>query len=239
MCGRFASTLPPELVARLFATRNALPNLGPNWNTAPTQEALVVRRHPETAERHLDALSWGLLPSWTKDPVHAKRPINARAETVSKLPTFRGAFAKRRAIVVIEAFYEWRRPGGQLKQPFAIARGDGSPLALAGLWEGFKGATGEITRTFCIVTTSSNRLMERVHDRMPVVLQPADWPLWLGEAEGDPAMLLRPADEDVLRLWPISTAVNAVRNNGPDLLAPLQTIAAPPPSDAPPGANSA
>ncbi len=104
MCGRFPSTLPPELVARLFATRNALPNLGPNWNTAPTQEALVVRRHPETAERHLDALKWGLLPSWTKDPVHAKRPINARAETVSKLPTFRGAFAKRRAIVVIEAF---------------------------------------------------------------------------------------------------------------------------------------
>ena len=239
MCGRFASTPPPELVARLFATRNALPNLGPNWNTAPTQEALVVRRHPETAERHLDALKWGLLPSWTKDPVHAKRPINARAETVSKLPTFRGAFAKRRAIVVIEAFYEWRRPEGQPKQPFAIARGDGSPLALAGLWEGFKGATGEITRTFCIVTTSSNRLMEMVHDRMPVVLQPADWPLWLGEAEGDPATLLRPADEDVLRLWPISTAVNAVRYNGPDLLAPLQTIEAPPPSDAPPGANSA
>ena len=239
MCGRFASTIPPELVAGLFSTRNAVPNLGPNWNTAPTQEALVVRRHPETAERHLDALKWGLLPAWTKDPDHARRPINARAETVAQLPTFRGAFAKRRAIVVMEAFYEWRRPEKQPKQPFAIARADGSPLGLAGLWEGFKGASGEVIRTFCLLTTSSNQLMGTIHDRMPVVLQPADWPLWLGETEDDPARLLRSADEDVLRLWPISTAVNAVRNNGPDLLALLQTPDAPPPSDARAGANPA
>ncbi|NPD66304.1 SOS response-associated peptidase (plasmid) [Lichenicola cladoniae] len=239
MCGRFASTIPPELVAKLFATSNAVPNLGSNWNTAPTQQALVVRRHPETAERHLDALKWGLLPAWTKDPDHARRPINARAETVAQLPTFRGAFAKRRAIVVMEAFYEWRRPEKQPKQPFAIARADGSPLALAGLWEGFKEASGEIIRTFCLLTTSSNELMGTVHDRMPVVLQPADWPLWLGETEGDPATLLRSADEDVLKLWPISTAVNAVRNNGPELLAPLQAPDAPPPSGAPAGANPA
>ncbi len=106
MCGRFASTLPPELIARLFATRNLLPNLGPNWNTAPSQEALVVRRHPDTGERHLDALKWGLLPSWTKDAAKAKRPINARAETATQLPSFRGAFAKRRAIIPVAAFYE-------------------------------------------------------------------------------------------------------------------------------------
>ncbi len=239
MCGRFASTLAPELIARLFATRNLLPNLGPNWNTAPSQEALVVRRHPDTGERHLDALKWGLLPSWTKDTAKAKRPINARSETAAQLPTFRGAFAKRRAIIPVAAFYEWRRPEGQPKQPYAIARTDGSPLALAGLWEGYKWASGEVTRTFSILTTTANRLMQTVHDRMPVVLEASNWPLWLGEAEGDPSILLHPAAEDVLRLWPISTSVNAVRNNGPDLLAPFQEPDAPEPSDAPAGLNPA
>lgn len=150
-----------------------------------------------------------------------------------------GRLAKRRTIVVIEALYGLRRPEGQPKQPFAIARADGSPLALAGLWEGFKGATGEVTRTLCILTTSSSRLMQTVHDWMSAVLQPADWPLWLGETEDDPATLLRSADEDMLKLWPISAAVDAVRNNGPDLLAPLQTSEAPTPSDAPHGANPA
>ncbi len=239
MCGRFASTLPPELIARLFATRNALPNLGPNWNTAPSQKALVVRRHPDTGERHLDALKWGLLPSWSKDAAKAKRPINARSETVAQLPTFRGAFAKRRAITPVAAFYEWYRPKGQPKQPFAIARADGSPLALSGLWEGYMWASGEVTQTFSILTTTANRLMQTVHDRIPVVLQASEWPLWLGEAEGEPSSLLHPAGEDVLRLWPISTVVNAVRNNGPDLLAPLQASEAPEPSDAPAGPNPA
>ena len=119
MCGRFASDLPPELVARLFGARN-----------------------PETGERNLDALTWGLMPSWTKDR-KALRPINARAETVAKLPTFREAFAKRRAIVPVTAFYEWRSREGEPKQPFAIGRADRSPLALAGLWEGWKGADGK------------------------------------------------------------------------------------------------
>ena len=142
MCGRFASTLPPELVARLFATRNALPNLGPNWNTAPTQEALVVRRHPETAERHLDALKWGLLPSWTKDPVHAKRPINARRRNGVQTPNLSGRLRQAAGNRGDRGVLRVATTGGQPKQPFAIARGDGSPLALAGLWEGFKGATG-------------------------------------------------------------------------------------------------
>ena len=221
MCGRFASDLPPELVARIFRARNALTNLAPNWNTAPTQQAMVVRRHPETGERSLDALTWGLMPSWTKDP-KAQKPINARAETVARLPTFRQAFAKRRGIVPITAFYEWRRHEGEPKQPFAIARADGSPLALAGLWEGWKGADGEVVRSFCILTTAANAAMQSVHDRMPVILEPADWSTWLGEVEGEPGTLLRPAAEEVLRLWAVSTSVNSVRNNGADLLKPLQ-----------------
>ena len=164
MCDRFTSTSAPELLARLFATRNALPNLGPNWNTAPSQAALVVRRHPDTGERTLAALKWGLLPGWTKDAATARRPGNARSETVAKLPSFRGAYAKRRAIVPVEAFYEWRRRDGQSKQPFASARADGSPLALAGLWEDYRWPSGEVTRTFSVFATTANRLMRSVHD---------------------------------------------------------------------------
>lgn len=220
MCGRFASTLPPELIARLFHTRNAWPNLGPSWNTAPSQEALVVRRHPQTGERHLDALKWGLLPYWTKDPATARRPINARAETVASTGMFRDAFARRRCLVPCFAFYEWIRHRLP-RTPYAFRRVDGGPVVFAGLWESFTWPTGEITRTFCFITTTPNALMAPIHDRMPVVLNEADWPAWLGEQEGEPASLLRPAGEDVLEAWPISTRVNTPRENDPDLLTPL------------------
>ncbi len=239
MCGRFASTLPPELIARLFSTRGALPNAAANWNLAPSQDAIVVRRHPDTGERRLDLLKWGLLPSWTQGPALARRPINARSETVARLPSFRTAFEKRRALVPASAFYEWQARPGQPKQPYAIARADGRPMAFAGLWDGYKWASGEVTRSFCIITTAANRQMQALHDRMPVILEEEDWPVWLGEEEGDPQALLRPAADGVLRLWPVSTAVNAPRNNGPDLLDPLDAPDAPGPSDAPSGPNPA
>ena len=221
----------------MFGTRSALPNIARNWNTAPTQASMVVPVNPVTGERSLDALTWGLLPYCSKDP-KGQRSINARAETVAKLPTFRTAYVKPRGIVPISAFYEWKRDG-KAKQPFAIARADGTPLALAGLWEGWRGADGEIIRSFCVLTTSANRVMEAVHDRMPVILEPESWPVRLGEREGDVAALLKPAEEDVLRLWPVSTAVNAVRNNGAALLEPFAANQASPPSAAPPGPNPA
>jgi len=221
MCGRYASFLPPEAVARFFRTTNALPNIGPSWNVAPSQQAMVVRRHPETGERHLDLLQWGLLPYWTKEPAQARRPINAKAETIATSPMFRQAFAKRRALVPAGVFYEWRKTR-IAKQPFAIARSDRELLAFAGLWEGYRWPSGETTRSFCIITTGPNALMVPIHDRMPVVLEPADWPVWLGEADGDPATLLRPAADGVLRAWPISTRVNTPRNNTPDLLDELE-----------------
>jgi putative SOS response-associated peptidase YedK len=168
MCGRFAATLPPEQISRLFGTRNLLLNIGPNWNTAPTQEALVVRRHPDSGERHLDALKMGAAAELDegrgKSQAADQRPLGD-GHTTPHLP---GAFAKRRAIVPVEAFFEWRRPEREPKQPFAIARADGSPLALAGLWEGYRRPSGEVTGTFCILTTSSNRDMLNVHDRRGV-----------------------------------------------------------------------
>jgi len=144
MCGRYASFLPPEAVARFFQTTNALPNIGPSWNVAPSQQAMVVRRHPETGERHLDLLQWGLLPYWTKEPAQARRPINARAETIAASPMVRQAFAKRRALVPAGAFYEWRKTR-IAKQPLAIARSDGELLAFAGLWEGYRWPSGDPT----------------------------------------------------------------------------------------------
>jgi putative SOS response-associated peptidase YedK len=217
MCGRYASFLPAEAVARLFHTVNPLPNFPPTWNMAPTQDAIVVRHHPERGERHLDLLKWGLLPYFTKEPVHAKRPINARAETVATSGMFKSAFARRRCIVPADAFYEWKPVEGG-KQPYAIARQDGQPMAFAGLWEGFKWPDGTVLRTFTIITTYANEVVGELHDRMPVILEPEDWPTWLGEVTGDPAGLLKPAGDDVLKVWPVSKQVNSPRNNGAELL---------------------
>ena len=221
MCGRFASFLPAEAIARLFRTVNPPPNLPPSSNVAPSQNAMVVRRHPETGERHLDLLTWGLVPHWTKDLEAARKPINARAETVATSGMFRAALAARRCLLPANAFYEWKAtPSG--KQPYAIARQDGAPLAFAGLWEGWRASDGDVLRTFAIITTQANASMAALHDRMPAILEPADWPARLGEAEGDSVARLRPAAENVLRVWPISRAVNNVRNNGADLLDPVE-----------------
>ncbi len=220
MCGRYASKNSAEDLAERFHATGRLPRLSPSWNIAPSQEAPVIRRHPQTGERRLDLLRWGLLPHWTKDPKSARRPINARAETIASSTFFRDAFAARRAIVPADAFYEWKREGDQ-KQPFAAARADGDILAMAGLWEGWRGPEGEIVRSFVIVTTPANAEMAEVHDRMPAILEPADWEAWL---EGDPeaaSALLRPAPAATLRLWPVSRRVNAPTANGPELLAPL------------------
>ncbi len=146
MCGRYASLLPAEALRRIFRTVNLLPNIEPSWNVAPTQSAPVVRGHPEIGERHLDLLKWGLLHYCTKEPVRAQRPINARAETVSKSGMFRRAFEQRRAIVPADAFYEWKVVANG-KQPYAIARQDGQPTAFAGLWEGFRWPDGTVTRS--------------------------------------------------------------------------------------------
>ena len=219
MCGRYASFLPAEAIARLFATSNSLPNLPPSWNLAPSELALVVRRHPDTGERHLDALRWGLLPHFIKHAEHARRPINARAETVATAGMYRGAFARRRCLVPAAAFYEWKVIAGG-KQPYAIARADGGTLALGGIWESWRAPGGEVERSFAILTTRPNAEMAPLHNRMPVVVDSVDWPAWLGEAEADLATLLGPPPDGTLRAWPVSRAVNSTRNNGRELLEP-------------------
>jgi putative SOS response-associated peptidase YedK len=153
---------------------------------------------------------------WTKDLTAARRQANARAETIATAAMFRSAFAFRRCLVPADAWYEWQATVAG-KQPYAFARTNREPVALAGIWEGWKAeGTGKVLRS--LITTDANPLAATVHDRMPVVIAPEDWPLWLGEAEGDPASLLHPMSEGVLETWPISTAVNQVMNNTPELL---------------------
>lgn len=217
MCGRYASYTPPDAIRQFVRASNVAPNFAPSWNLAPTQAGLVVRCHPETAERHLDALAWGLIPHRPNGPKPAHRPINARAETLAKIAMFRGA---RRCLVAADAFYEWRRTKA-VTVPYAIARQDGEPLMLAGLWDACEGQDGEILRTYAIITTAANAMMTPIHNRMPVILERDAWPVWLGEAAGDHLAALRPAGEAVLRAVAVSRAVNSVRNNGAELLDPV------------------
>ncbi len=220
MCGRYGSYRPADDIRRIFGTVGPAPNVAANWNVAPTQPAMVVRRHPDSGERRLDLLSWGLVPHFTTDLKTARRPINARAETAAGSPMFREALARRRCLVPADVFYEWQSAEAG-KQPFAIARADGAPLAFAGLWEGWRGPDGAVLRSFTILTTSASSDLRMLHERMPVIVEAGDWPVWLGETEGEAAALMRPAGEAVLRFWPVGRAVNNVRNNGPDLIAPL------------------
>jgi len=180
----------------------------------------------------------GTGPHFTKDLKTARKPINARSETAGSSRMFRGALERRRCLVPADAFYEWRAmPDG--KQPYAIARQDGAPLAFAGLWEGWRAPDGIALRSFAILTTTANATMSALHDRMPVILEEEHWPVWLGECPGEPANLMQPAAHDVLHLWPVSRAVNSVRNNSADLLDRIDDPHAPVPSDAPPGQNPA
>ena len=216
MCGRYASYLPPEAIARLFGTVNPLPNLQPTWNLAPTDDAPVVRL-AANGDRHLDLLKWGLVPYFVNDLKTARKPINARSETVATSGMFKAAFAKRRCLIPASAYYEWRDdPEG--KTPFAVARVDGDPVVFAGIWEVWRSANGEELQTFSTITTDANQLLAVIQDRMPVIIEKVDWPVWLGETEGDVAALMRPAPENALRIWPVDKRVGNVKNDGPDLL---------------------
>ena len=224
MCGRVVQASPPDklglhIVEGLSPGDNRYGNVPPRYNGAPSQFLWVIRRNPETGERTLDLLRWGLVPSWCKDKPKPP-PINAKAETVAKLPMFRQAYARRRCIVPIDGFFEWRAERG-IKQPYAIAMKDRSPFGLAGLWENWKDpATGEWLRTFAVITTNANALVGTIHDRMPLILSPQDYDRWLSD-EPDPRELLRPFPAEPMTMWPVSTRVNTPKNDDPDILTPV------------------
>ena len=227
MCGRYFQQRGPAELARYFETVNPLPNTPPSFNRAPTQDALVIRRHPESGARHLDPLRWGLVPRWAKDASGAAKMINARSESIAEKPAFREAFAKRRCLVTADGFYEWRPED---KQPFAIALADGAPMALAGLWEGWRAPDGSILRSCTIITGEANAKLAAMHHRMPMILPREDWPRWLGEDPAEPAELLgllRPCPSERVIAWPVTRRVNKVAENDAGLLArdPLAVVA--------------
>jgi|SRR5579862_1633326 len=223
MCGRFVQKSPLGDIAVLFGATNPVPNMMPRYNAAPTDSLAVVRFNPQTGARALDLLRWGLVPLWAKDLSSGPKCINARRETVATNNIFRDAFERRRCLVPADGFYEWQKLGSKATQPWAIVPAGGL-FAFAGLWERWKNPVdGIIVRSFTIVTGQPNALCQPIHDRMPVILPQADWPLWLGESEADPAALidlLKPYPAELMRAYKIGPAVGNVRNDNAALLAP-------------------
>jgi len=222
MCGRIIQSSRPfrlAIVEGLDVSDSRMANIRPRYNAAPSQELLVIRQNHKTGERSLDLIKWGLVPHWCNDPKGGPKPINAKAESVSRLPMFRDAYALRRCIVPVDGFFEWRAiKGARAKQPYAIAMKDGSPFGLAGLWENWRNPrTAEWERTFAIITVPSNALVGQIHHRMPAILEPATYDRWLGP-EPDPRELLITHPSEPMMMWPISTRVNAPENDDPALL---------------------
>lgn len=224
MCGRFTLAAPASVLASLFDVQPE-PQLAPRFNIAPTQPVAIVRMNQDGTARAWTHVRWGLIPSWAKDPSIGARMINARSETVADKPSFRAAYKRRRCLVPTDGFYEWKKVAGG-KQPYHITVNQGQPFAIAGLWESWHGPDGMDLQTCTLLTTEANALMRPLHDRMPVILAPEDYEMWLTTDGEDPTELsllrhlLRPFDAAPMTAIPVSTYVNNVRNEGPACIAP-------------------
>lgn len=221
-------------MAQLFAAQpaNDLPEV-PNYNVCPTNSVHVVQAG--AAGRRLTAMRWGFLPDWYKTPTDGPLLINARAETISEKPAFAKASRDRRCLFPASGFYEWTRTSEGARLPWYFSRRDGAPLAFAGIWQPW-GQDG--IATCALVTTGANEGVSAVHHRMPLVLEPEHWALWLGEEGHGAARLMQPGPEDVLRWHRVATVVNSNRAEGCDLIEPLLEEAAPaqpPPATDPQG----
>jgi putative SOS response-associated peptidase YedK len=222
MCGRFTLIMPGEAVAELFQLPE-VPTLAPRYNIAPTQPVAAVRVSRDSGQRELTHFHWGLIPRWAKDPSIGSRMINARSETAAEKPSFRAAIKYRRCLVPADGFYEWQKLNGK-KQPVRVQASDGNLFAIAGLWEHWSSPDGSEIESCTLLTTSPNELLAQVHNRMPVLVAPENFDLWLDPAAqhaGEVQHLLKPYPADEMTFYPVSTHVNNPRNDDPRCIEPL------------------
>ncbi len=215
MCGRYRLSRRKQIVEEHFDTVSGEEEWTPRYNIAPTQPIPVIRQNPKEPVRELSLVRWGLIPSWAKDSSVAAKMINARSETASTKPAFRDALKFRRCLIPADGFYEWAKTA-KGKQPYCFEVNDGGLFAFAGLWDRWKDPSGKLVETCSILTTTPNALTAPVHDRMPVILDPDAYDLWL-----DPGMtnvvaaseLLKSYDARLMRCYPVSNQVNRAEND--------------------------
>ncbi|MBN1991911.1 MAG: SOS response-associated peptidase [Anaerolineae bacterium] len=224
MCGRFSLATNQKKLAESFAEFKLPEEMAPRHNIAPSQPVAVVANN---GQGQVEFFQWGLVPAWAKDPAVGNRLINARSETLAEKPSFKNAYKRRRCLVLADGFYEWRKePNSKAKTPMYIQLLSKEPFAFAGLWESWHGADGSHLLSCTIITTTPNELMADIHNRMPVLLPPETYPLWLDPAERNPAELkelLKPYPAAQMIAYPVSKVVNNPRNDTPDCITPLPT----------------
>jgi putative SOS response-associated peptidase YedK len=224
MCGRYRLSRRKQVIEEYFETVSDEPDWTPRYNIAPTQPVPVIRQHPKEPVRQLSLLRWGLIPSWAKDMSGAAIMINARAETASTKPAFRDALDSRRCLIPADGFYEWQKTV-KTKQPYCFEVNEGQLFAFAGIWDRWKDASGQWVKSCSILTTTPNAVTSAVHDRMPVILDPDCYDLWL-----DPGMhdvravsdMLKPYDARMMRRYPVSSRVNHVANDDERCSTPVK-----------------
>jgi putative SOS response-associated peptidase YedK len=221
MCGRYRLTSKERYIAEHFDLEESEVHWTPRYNIAPTQEAAIVRQDRKQPKRKFSLMRWGLIPSWAKDVSIGSKMINAMCETAGDKSAFREAMRKRRCLVPTDGFYEWQKLGRKEKQPYNIGMENDALFAFAGLWERWPDPAGTPLHSFTILTTDSNPLVSGIHDRMPVILKPEDYDLWLDPGMTDPAGLadlLKPFDARLMRKYPVSTRVGNADNDDPGII---------------------
>ena len=219
MCGRYSLEARSSEIVEAFGLAEAI-SVEVRYNIAPTQSVPIVRYDPETSDRRLQVVRWGLRPAWARSP---KPIINARSETIAEKPSFRSAFRQRRCLVPATGFFEWQKLGSA-KQPFCIRPHDGEVFAFAGIWDQFRDDEGNPAEAFAILTCAPNRTMEPIHNRMPVILDAVAYPLWLDprvQSTEALAGLLVPAPDSLLRAYPVSGRVNSPAHDDAECIEPL------------------
>jgi len=224
MCGRYRLSRRKQIVEEYFNSVSGEEDWAPRFNIAPTQPVPVIRQNPKEPIRELSLVRWGLIPSWAKDPSVAATMINARSETASTKPAFRDALKSRRCLIPADGFYEWVRTG-KVRQPYCFEVNEGKLFAFAGIWDRWKDASGKTIETCSILTTTANAVTAAVHDRMPVILDPDGYDLWLDPGMRDvraASELLKPYDARLMRSYPISTRINHVANDDAECSRPME-----------------